>query len=465
MSQPANPISSSSQSASPARSQLWILPLLAGGLGLLSWILAGPPAPGKIFGVYSQTAFVLLLAAIASAAAIAYIKISRQPGKIKAANLITAVFSFVFILVLVEAPAVFRLVDYNKLLALPESMRYTRIKPWEDPNSVTDPELIHLRKPNSRIQGETSGDLVFWLQIHTDLKYTLDVQYDQNGFRNTHAINQAQVAAIGDSFVEAGLVSTPELLTERLRQSLRVEVANLGQSGYSPQQELIVLRRYALPLQPKVVLWFFFEGNDLLDISRYEEIVQESRKRPNFIQAFWSRSFTQNALNALAALTSRMARQNGDMVAGRTCEFAPAGSPERHNLYFGYSGDPLSSQDMAHLSRVKDILTEANRLSLEAGSKMVLVFVPTKFRVYQDACKFEPETLAAKWIANDLPQKMADWSNLAGIPFLDLTTDLQARASQGELVYFADDGHWNSNGHAAASAAIERFINQLDLLK
>ena len=50
-------------------------------------------------------------------------------------------------------------------------------------------------------------------------------------------------------------------------------MANLGVAGYGAAQELIVLNRDALPLQPRVVAWFFFEGNDLYNDYQFESVM------------------------------------------------------------------------------------------------------------------------------------------------------------------------------------------------
>jgi hypothetical protein len=49
-------------------------------------------------------------------------------------------------------------------------------------------------------------------------------------------------------------------------------VANLGQSAYGPQQELAVLKRFGASLGPRLCIWTFYEGNDLDDVERYEQL-------------------------------------------------------------------------------------------------------------------------------------------------------------------------------------------------
>ena len=40
--------------------------------------------------------------------------------------------------------------------------------------------------------------------------------------------------------------------------------------GYGSEQELRVFERYALPLKPRLMAWFFFEGNDLDDDQNFD---------------------------------------------------------------------------------------------------------------------------------------------------------------------------------------------------
>ena len=89
------------------------------------------------------------------------------------------------------------------------------------------------------------------------------VRYDRNGFRNSVDLQQADIVVIGDSYIEGYMTPESKLATTLLGQLQGKTVANLGHSGYGPQQELVVLKRYGLPLHPHTVIWAFFEGNDL----------------------------------------------------------------------------------------------------------------------------------------------------------------------------------------------------------
>src|SRR5205823_13062293 len=119
------------------------------------------------------------------------------------------------------------------------------------------------------------------------------------GFRNVRDLREAKVVVLGDSFVEGGLVAADNLMTATLERLLGCNVANLGQSAYGPQQELAVLKRYAGPLRPRLCIWTFYEGNDLEDVERYEQLAR-SGLPPGVHSTPRDRSFGRNVQAALS---------------------------------------------------------------------------------------------------------------------------------------------------------------------
>src|SRR5262249_52114979 len=132
-----------------------------------------------------------------------------------------------------------------------------------------DEELVYIHKPGVSIHGRSPGDVATMWHIKDPELLPCDVQIDQLGFRNSHEIEQADIAVLGDSFVEGLQTPEPELITTQLQKLTGMTKINLGQCGYGPEQELIVLRRFALPRKPKWCVWLFYEGNDLSDVSLF----------------------------------------------------------------------------------------------------------------------------------------------------------------------------------------------------
>jgi len=267
--------------------------------------LASAESPNAIFRHYSNRAFLALVGSGYVLCWSAYFLINRQPPTRKWLNCAAMTGTLLLLFGAIEGAAFVGVVDYRKLIAPPESVYFTTVKPWDNPGNLPDPELLHIHRPNQHITGETAGDLVYYLGIATTRRYKIEIQYDSLGFRNSHQIASAPVVMIGDSFVEAGLTPQAETISSDLSRLLSTEVANLGQGGYGPQQELIVLQKYGVNLRTSIVLWLFFEGNDLLDVTRYEDTRKHFddliRKRNSFVE----RSFTNSALLSLMGLTSR----------------------------------------------------------------------------------------------------------------------------------------------------------------
>ncbi|HET9961385.1 MAG TPA: hypothetical protein VFQ34_03520, partial [Nitrospiraceae bacterium] len=192
---------------------------------------------------------------------------------------------------LLEIPSAVGLLDYREIVP----PRTTEL--WTKPEYLVDQELIWIRKPFSRQKGTyVRGNIGDAICSEASVGQEFDLRYDRHGFRNESDLERADIAVIGDSYVEAPMIKHSDLLTSRLAQLQRTSVANLGQLGYGPQQELVVLKRYAVHLQPKTVVWVFFEGNDLDGVKAYHERAAMVASRDK-LDAFWERSLTRSILS------------------------------------------------------------------------------------------------------------------------------------------------------------------------
>lgn len=425
-------------------------------LATLWWLLAGHSQTG-IFGVYSAERFAFLLVASYGTFWGTYLLVSQTSLSTKVGRFALTSITILFLLGCLELPSAIGLLDYRKFFSPPESYLATNMKPWDNPANLLDKELMHIHPPGKTLVGETTGDLVRLLGIKPDRMYHVDLKFDSQGFRNERNYDRADIVMLGDSFLEGILVPQGDLVSSRLSRSLGIDVANRGQSGYGPQQELALLRRVAGDLKPKIVVWLFFEGNDLLDVPRYERFRRDWEKIKSSRDGFVARSFTRNVLFVLAGYT---APTNIDDNKARrsSCRLFNSEDRTNYNLYCVYENKPLTQEDLRHLETARNSILQAQEESTKIGAKLLLVYVPTKFRVYKDYCQFPEDGYEKHWQANPLPSLMSEWSKSNRVPFLDLTPALRERAAAGQLVYFTDDGHWNQKGHAVAADAIANFI-------
>jgi hypothetical protein len=329
--------------------------------------------------------------------------------------------------------------------------------PMNDPKQVADPELLHLRKPYTHEVGETKGDLgLAWCLGAT---YEYDVVYDRYGFRNRTDLRSADIALVGDSYIEASLIPDSQLVSSILARLQQGTVANLGQGWHGPQQELAVLERYALPLRPHTVVWFFFEGNDLSDLRGYDASVASARAGLSGDVPARERSFLVNA--TLAVNRVLFPHCPPDYVASNRSGVVKDTLGRRVQMYFGYEAAPLSDEDLQSLTRMQSIFAAAYQRCRSAGSRMMVAFIPIKFRVYEDIAEFDVDAEPNSWTLSDLPQRLRNVTQAISdkIEYVDLTPAFREEARRGAVLYFPDDTHWSPAGHALAAQVISAALN------
>ena len=99
----------------------------------------------------------------------------------------------------------------------------------------------------------------------------------------------------------------------RVAQSTGLSVINLARGAYGPQQELIVLKRYGLSYEPRVVVWQLFEGNDLADA---EAFVEWKKNPEQVVTSLKDRYLDNSLLHQLLTNTRphRTSRADGDFT-------------------------------------------------------------------------------------------------------------------------------------------------------
>lgn len=115
---------------------------------------------------------------------------------------------------------------------------------------------------------------------------------DEHGFRNppgTWSHTRYDLALLGDSFTMGACEPEGGTIGDWLRQ-VHPATVSLGSSGNGPLLELAALREYLPDLRPRVVAWFFYEGNDLRDLERERRVPLLMRYlEPGFSQGLRAR--------------------------------------------------------------------------------------------------------------------------------------------------------------------------------
>lgn len=376
---------------------------------------------------------------------------NRMPLSETGTRFLLTTGSLVFCWVLAEGAVLLGLVDYRVLFGSYESGTALSVA-----GRRFDKELLWRHDPHYRYEAPYQGNIGRALCIPPDPARTVAVRYDRNGFRNARDLDSAEIVVIGDSYMEGYFTPDERVITTRLSELQEKSVANLGHSGYGPQQELVVLQRFGFPLAPQTVVWAFFEGNDFLDAERYEEKLLRSGN--GWWQDFWFRSLSRN-VSALLFRSEQPCTPDESLKELRA-EFLD--SMHRTTTVFFASAEVERVSEPTLRKAVAPIIRAA-QLCRDRNIRFLVAFVPEKFRVYHDLPNLALSTAAIRqWHVSDVPGRLQRLLADADprIEYVDLTPALKTAARSGTPTYLADDTHWTDEGNLVAADAIHRALQK-----
>lgn len=338
-------------------------------------------------------------------------------------------------------------------------------------------------KPGVTIHLDTFGDLYYrdLARVPTVAGQVLQRRrltygIDANGFRETTPVGQARILALGDSYVFGVGVDQDQTWVERLEQLTSQPTYNLGVSGLSPSEELLLLEHFLASQngsleQAREVLWMVFEGNDL----------EESYSRRRTLDGAGRHGlFADTLLEPLLSLPSLV---RGQSVLGRLWR-----GELRARTRARSSADPFVVDGVRLLFPLYRSSKYGAALFyppyIEAASASEAYVLGHRNRLALDACLRDMASLARR---NDLRVTVLLAPSAAtlhgrlfeGFPttsaesrFLDYVdrasrtvgfdvVDLQRRmrnCADTEYLYWRDDTHWNPGGHRCVAEIVARAL-------
>ena len=128
---------------------------------------------------------------------------------------------------------------------------------------------------------------------------------DEHGFNNPKGIwhgGQVDIAAVGDSYTQGYCVSPDKNFVALIRMRYAATL-NLGAAANGPLLMLATIKEYVRHIKPKIVLWFYYEGNDLEDLTK--------SKRSPLLMRYMQPDFDQGLLERQEAIDLALATQVG----------------------------------------------------------------------------------------------------------------------------------------------------------
>lgn len=217
------------------------------------------------------------------------------------------------------------------------------------------------------------------------------IKSDRYGFNNPDEVwnKPADVILIGDSFVYGDCVNRPFDLASQMRELNKKNVISLSIGGIGPYFQLGILKEYFNQSgKPKKVYWFFFEGNDLDDIS-FEKDNQILNKYLN------KKNYSQNLVNKVQEIDDQhLIEVNNNLKSLNEVsikipnKFSYVNLKKFLKLYFvrqytykiffpdNIKFKTSKAAKSENLKIFKKIINEANNYSLNKNSQLIFVYLP-----------------------------------------------------------------------------------------
>jgi hypothetical protein len=298
-----------------------------------------------------------------------------------------------------------------------------------------DPFLHHVHPKNYQfVQQHPSGELGGF-----------EIEYDAEGrvYRGKKAAAAiadgsatCRVALMGDSFTEGGQVPFDKTFAGILERAAREKCAvrNYGVRSYSPAIYLVQWTRDVEPWKPDIVFLLLF-GNDVReDVLYLQNSTRDAKGFPTAIagpQDGWlfsqlRRSYTARFVR-MVGLRAQWAWEHGGEE-----QWTVGGVVEENPTWGGFT---------------PDLVVELNRRVAAAGSRLVVMAVPSRYRLMGDG-KIP--------VDGDFHKTLKEFTAQHAIEFLDLWIPFERASQAGVPLFFLKDIHFAEEGHALTAAVIAR---------
>jgi lysophospholipase L1-like esterase len=346
-------------------------------------------------------------------------------------------------------------------------------------------------------------------------EYRTYVRFNSKGLRDQeHPYEKRagtfRVLILGDSFVEGYSVDSTDLVSEILETELNkarpgptIEVINGGTSGYSTDQEFLFYREEGAKYTPDLVILMMFHN----DIYYNAQPLYRDYAKPLFVVQDGQLALT----NVPLPVPTRVARddadeENADAQSARRGAGGVFSRTASHLLSYRLVGQQLRlhlpdvaeglrqlglmqavaapkpkkiPQELSVFARMETpaftaawtateaILQEFSRVAQASGAELLLFLIPDKAEVYAadwEATQKAYDISTQEWDPATPNSRIKDIAQRLGLRMLDPLPAFQQAASQGERLYYRQDGHWNARGHQLAAQLIQRYLVNHDLL-
>jgi hypothetical protein len=275
---------------------------------------------------------------------------------------------------------------------------------------------------------------------------------DRYGFNNPDKEwdnSQYEYMIVGDSYGHGACVNRNHDISSVLRTLSNKPVINLSFSGNGPLIEYASLVEY-LHKDVKYIIWLYFEGNDLEDLSTEmnNEILKKYLINKNFKQNLRDK---QNLINDLVSdqIDHELKKRKYTLLNFFKLTYL------RHSIYLKFKKSKKNITEGINLAKpwneesimveFQNILEKANKLSNYHNAKLIFVYLPQY-------------NINKKSVRTNYPKIKSTVERL-NIPFISIDDRVFKKEDDPlKLIPFGISGHYNKEGYLKAANTIYKTI-------
>ena len=251
----------------------------------------------------------------------------------------------------------------------------------------------------------------------------------------------------GDSMTQGSCVKPGDEIAGQIRKLTQQSVINLGSGGNGPLAELAALEEYAKAREPEVVLWVYFEGNDLVGDLQFE-------MKSKFLMKYLREELSQDLINRQKEIDSNLIEYiNEKVLAQEQVEKKSyrvihdlLGILRLLNLRVKIRFDNSFVDMDADLKPIfGDILRKARDRVVQWGGKLYFVYLPANIRYaggHQD--------LGSLYSRDDILSLVKGLD----IPVIDIHEKVLLNHPDPNALFIRKDAHYNEKGYSLLANAI-----------
>lgn len=292
---------------------------------------------------------------------------------------------------------------------------------------------------------------------------------DRYGLRNPPALLDDQgfrprLVLLGDSLMVGCGAQNGETIADHLRAEFEPATINAAVGGTGPLQQYAILKEYVAAWKPDLVLWCYFEGNDLGNL-------KDEREMP-YLRSYWDTEATRDLLHRQGEFQQDLIRWHEQELTKtvRPLQMTPDPKPipgtwarfvdaltERsivlHRLH--HLGSQLARPREALLTQYLEILERGRTLVNGWGGELVIVYLPEMAR-YVEHLNLQPGSF--REAKDELLKRLAREQ----FSVIDLEQGFRQWGVRAMTLYPHGQGtdvHFNVAGNALAAQVIMRALD------